>query len=161
MKNWKALVAGSFLFISIGGPACAEEIVIKTKPAGGGRWVSGAKESNGQTPLEVDAKKGDVLVIQLPAAPIHGFVTIDKAPWKGGSEVSDVQEKKDLVIVCGQAESKAAVFQQIDCSEQSAKFGETSKGTLRLQVRDNFAGDVIFWCTAHFQMMWGIIRPKS
>ena len=165
MKNCKpafyALALGASLVISLVGSARADEISITTKPAPGigGKWVLGARESNGQTPLEVEVKKGDVITIKLPtAALVHGFVTIDKKPWKGVDQVDDARDKKELVVACGQAELDSAVLQQVDCDSQPAKFGETSKGTLRLQVLENFTGDVFFWCTAHFQMMWGVLK---
>jgi hypothetical protein len=162
MKNWKTKIYSLVLGMSIVtfvSPALADEIIVKTAP--GSKWVSGSNTSNGRIPLDVEVKKGDILVIQLPSTVLaHGIVTIDRKPWEGDNPVSNVQEKKEVVAACGQPDSNSVFLEQLDCSEQPASFGVTSKGKLRLRVKDNFAGDVHFWCTEHFAMMWGTIRLK-
>jgi hypothetical protein len=127
----------------------ADNIVIEA--TADNTWMADSSQSSGNTPLIVQAKKGDVLEISVTGGQ-HGFVTLDK---KGKEPPSEAPK---FVLACGETpQSKPdAVFRELECS----RFGKPLLANMKLEVLDKFQSDVHFWCIIHQDQMWGSIRPR-
>lgn len=122
-------------------------------------WKSADGESEPGNPLVVNVNKGDILEISVPndAGP-HGFVTTEKNETTGAP-----QPAPHFVWPCGQPESeetKKAVLREVECGAES-NFNKVYIGEMKLEVTDNFGGDVSFWCFKHTSLMPGIIKLKQ
>src|SRR5262249_54528254 len=145
-------------------------------------WTSGGKSSTTDgVPLVLQVKKGDTIEIHNTSGVPHGFFTIDKKATERPSE------SKDFVLTCGEVQQSKpnAVLREIECEDKNrcecmrdptlthpcspplqSCFGVPikdgiagpEKGMLKLQVMDNFKGQVHFWCLVHRKIMWGTIE---
>jgi hypothetical protein len=154
-----------FVVAGFASAAAAAEIVITTTGAPSWKSATGESDPDKGSPLVVEVAKGDTILFDLTATtvPHHGVVTID---GKGTENPSD---KPSFVWSCAQPatdpSTTGAVLREMPCSGTSTIFNppgpnKATFGKLRLQVLDNFAGDVNFWCTIHTSVMWGVIRLK-
>jgi len=120
-------------------------------------WRSGEKESAGpSTGLIVEVRKGDTIEIRVsPESGTHGLMTIDKP---GDQSPSNAPA---LVNACGTDDdetSKDAGLREVCEDGAPSQFGTDFEGKMTLEVLETFSADTNFWCTVHFELMWGVIK---